>query len=47
MFNAGETKEKFAVPANAKYTDLLSGKKITGTELSLEPLTAVVLKRSK
>lgn len=47
MFNAGETKEKFALPGKVAYTDLLTGKKISGKELSLDALTAVVLKRNK
>lgn len=47
MFNAGESKEKFALPAGAGYVDLLTGKKISGSELQLDALSSVILKRSK
>lgn len=44
MFNAGTSPAKFALSSGTKYVDLLTGKKISGSELQLNALTAVILK---
>ena len=44
LFNMESTKQRFELPENGNYVDLLTGKKIAGNTIVLKPLTAVVLK---
>jgi cyclomaltodextrinase / maltogenic alpha-amylase / neopullulanase len=44
-FNLEPTAQSFVLPEGTKYTDLMSGKTIHSGKLSLEPLTAAILKK--
>ena len=47
MFNLEKDQQKFALPLNTGWTDLMTNKKVTGNSIVLKPLTAVILKKSK
>ncbi|HEY3405775.1 MAG TPA: alpha-amylase family glycosyl hydrolase [Ohtaekwangia sp.] len=47
LFNAGNGEEKFVIDPAKKYTDLLTGKKVSGREVKLSALTAMILKKKK
>jgi hypothetical protein len=47
IFNLEKDQQKFTLPANNGWTDLMTNKKVTGNSIVLKPLTAVILKKSK
>ena len=47
MFNLEKDQQKFSLPQNAGWTDLMTNKTITGNSIVLKPLTAVILKKTK
>jgi len=47
LFNRGAEGERFTLPERSTYTNLLTGERISGEEVLLEPLSASILKREK
>ena len=47
LFNLDPTNQNFDLPANSSYVNLLTGKKVKGTKMTLDPLTAAILKKVK
>ena len=47
VFNMSDSSRIFRLPENGTYNDLLTGNEFTGTEVTVESLSARLLKRSK
>jgi len=47
MFNLEPSQQKFSLPQNSVFTDLMTNKKVTGNSIMLKPLTAIILKKTK
>jgi cyclomaltodextrinase / maltogenic alpha-amylase / neopullulanase len=45
LFNVTNEKQKFSLPSDGKYLDLLTGKTISGGEIDLDTLTSAILKK--
>ena len=46
LFNLESTKKSFDLPGNNNYTNLLDNATIKGKTISLQPLSAVILRRN-
>lgn len=46
LFNLDKTKQSFDLPANMKFVDLLTGKKVNAPKVELASLSAMILKKT-